>query len=202
MGSSHSTLKHQKGVITLQFLIVLILVLFFIISFFGLSMTLIHGSVVQYLTYSTARKLSLGAINVSEGQAYESARAHYSQLRGKLFRRGQFTQDTHWFQFPADLDVNRNLGFNDTYSDHSYRQMFYGVQVSFYSSRTNFKIPFLTDANQGELSTVIASYLGREPSTKECETFNREREQKICDLYPCGQVASPSQNQILGDNRC
>ena len=52
--------KSERGVLTVQFLIVIVLVLFFVVSFFGLTMTLAYSSLTQYLTYASARKMSLG----------------------------------------------------------------------------------------------------------------------------------------------
>jgi len=187
--------KNQKGVITIQFLIVLIIILFFIMSFLGLSLTLVKGSIVQYLTYSSARSLSLG--NESLAAQTDYAKLKYASLREKLFSN-KYQSSGEWFFVPAVPEI----GFNENYTDRSLRKMFYGAFVSFISTRTNFKIPFLTDQEDGELHTTIGSYLGREVSEQECEAFNNQRMRHICAIYAprigggaCGNLQpTPSDN--------
>ena len=194
-----SLIANERGVITLQFLIVLIIVLFFIFSFLGLSLTLVNGSAVQYLTYSSARKLSLGDTTLDAQQ--EQAELQYSKLREKLFK-DKYVSAQDWFQISA----TPRLGFNESYTsiDRSYRYMFYGASAKFLSIRTNFKIPFLTDEDDGELSTTISSYLGREVTKAECENFNSIRMAKICAIYKAqiGGGACESPQVTLGDNGC
>ncbi len=189
-------IKNQKGVITFQFLVVLIIVLFFIISFFGLCLTLVNGSAVQYLTYASARKLSLGDKSLSSQK--ENAERHYLELRQKFFKN-KYKSEAEWFKISEIPD----LGFNNVYTDSHYRKIFYGASAEFISTRTNFKIPFLTDQDDGKLKTTVASYLGREVTKNECETFNERRMIEICAIYnDIGGTACRSPQKTPGDNGC
>ncbi len=194
-----SLMTNDRGVITLQFLVVLVIVLFFILSFFGLTLTLVNGSAVQYLTYSSARKLSLGDESLNAQRS--NAEFQYGVLRQKLFN-DKYTSDSEWFS----ISTTPELGFNENYADidYSYRKMFYGVSATFGSTRTNFKIPFLTDKDDGELKTTIASYLGREVSKEECEAFNSQRMAKICEIYggKIGGEACKTTKPTPSDNGC
>ena len=183
-------LKNQRGVIAFQFLIVLIIIFIFILSFFGLALSLVNGSAVQYLTYSSARALSLGGPTFEDQEQH--AKTQYAQLRNKMFG-GKWKSSGEWFS----ISTAPTLGMNYRYEDHSYRKMFYGAYASFISNRTNFKIPFLTDEDDGKLNTTIGSYLGREVSQKECQEFHQKRVDKICDLYSCS-----SSGPTLPDNNC
>ena len=176
-----SLLKNEDGVVAIQFLFVLIISMFFLLSFFGLCLTLTVGSSVQYLTYSTSRALLLADENPSTQQ--ERARIKYQELRAQFFK-DKFNSDTEWFNIPNQVET----GFNSSYDESgNFRNMFYGAYINFKSTLTNFKIPLLTDADDGELNTTVGSYLGREPSQTECEQFSAKRQGELCGMYgfPC-----------------
>ena len=150
--SKKEYLKNEKGIITISFLFVLILSLAFLLSFFGLCLTLATGSITQYLTYSTARKLSLSDISFSEQES--QAQEQYQILRSKIFNN-----PGTWFNIPDQAE----LGMNQEYEDdpQARRQMFYGAWVLFSSTLSNFQIPFLSDEKGGNLETIIGAYLGK-----------------------------------------
>ena len=189
--------KDSRGVVSIQFLLVLIIVLVFFLSFFGLCLTLVNGSAAQYLSYSAARSLALG--DVSQSVQESNAKAGYQRLRRELFQSGH--SGGGWFniaQQPA-------LGFNPDYSSFStfgQRKMFYGAAVSFKSKVAGLKIPFLAAAAKGggALDAKLGSYLGREPSQQECEYFNSKREGLICGIY--NGICQGALTMSAGDNGC
>lgn len=193
-------LKNNKGIITIPFLLVLIIILFFILSFFGLAMTFAHVSVSQYLSYSTARKYSLAG----RGQQKQKIQAqeHYQKLRSLFFKPGAYTKGSgDWFIIPTSLDVHRNIGkaFDDDKTD---RNLFYGVSFTFTSRIPKFQIPFLVkDERTSLIKAGIFSFLGREPSEFECQEFNKARWGQIQRDYSF--IIVPNANRIgKGDNGC
>ena len=162
--------KSERGVLTIQFMIALILVMFFIISFLGLSLTLTYASLTQYLTYSAARSHFLAGDGIQK----------YSDKRRKLFGVA-FTGSSDWFEISA-----ARAEFNDRGGEYTHspppssgrgggaRRLFYGVWVTFTSKITQFKVPFLTDTLSPGLSATIGSYLGKEVSSSDCGNFFQE----------------------------
>ena len=207
-----ATARNNQGMITMPFLVVLCIVLFFVFSLFGLAMTFVHISVSQYLSYSTARKLSLGGITQADQK--DQAVQHYATLRGRFFSPQAHQGGTDWFLIDSQLDANKNLGFTGAagrYTDsHPYRNMFYGAGLNFSSNRLVFKIPFLVKgATPSGLSNParVLSFLGREPSQTECEDqFNKDKvKTHICSAYslpsPC-EVSKQENLRKKGDNGC
>lgn len=186
-----SVLANEQGIITIQFLFVMVVCFVFILSFFGLTLTLFNGSAVQYLTYSSARKMLLAGQQKQE--QITSSQSHYEILKKQMFNN-KMDSSGGWFNIS-----NSKWGFNPGYqeSDANYRKLFFGSYLTYNSQLANFKIPFLTDEQGGELSTIIGSYLGREPSQQECRDFNNARQEKLCKLY--GKNCT---GETPGDNAC
>ena len=186
----------NRGFITIQFLIAFLIVMFFVLSFLGLSLTLTHATLVQYITYSSARKLSLGDrdINIQRSEAEQK----YASLRETFFKSNYKEGGTDWFSIP----MTPTLGFNTSYDEDSsgyYRNMFYGVYVPFVSRIFNFQFPLITNSEKRNLETEVASYLGREPSENECLYFFDNLKNKVCNFYggvvqACGSLKVESNN--------
>lgn len=160
----------EKGFLTVQFMIALMISLFFIISFLGLTLTLTHSSLTQYLTYVAARKTALGG--KTAGDQEDKGKEKYKQLRDKFFGSSFQSGGSDWFVISSDTE----MGFNPAYNSQEdgrpgARRLFYGSFVEFKSNITNFQIPGLTSEESGDLKTPVGSYLGREPSEKECDDY-------------------------------
>ena len=98
----------NQGIITIPFLLVLIIILFFILSFLQLALVLTHVSVTQYMSYSTARKFSLSAQDL--GVQQDNAVAQYRQLRDQFFKPQAYTgRSGEWFSITTGIDkVNKS----------------------------------------------------------------------------------------------
>ena len=167
--------KSESGVLTIQFMMALILIMFFIVSFLGLSLTLTYASLTQYLTYSAARRQFLAGTGAEK----------YDEVKGVL--------PGGWFEIS-----DPSFGFNHGGSRDSYRNqednhagarhLFYGARVTFKSNIAKFKMPALTGATDLGLNTTIGSYLGKEVSGQDCQNFfqtvvNRNSAQMISREY-------------------
>ena len=87
---------NQHGMVTIPFLLVSMILIFLILSFLFLNMTLVHVSITQYMSYSTARKFFLAYDSQSDQQI--SATAHYKKLRDSFFSSNAYTgQSGDWF---------------------------------------------------------------------------------------------------------
>ena len=186
--------KPQKGLVTIPFLIAFIIVMFLILSFFRLTLTLTYASVVQYITYASARRLSLGDLDkaAQEGKGGEK----YSQLTSELLKKSA------WFDISGP-----QIDFNTEYTEAGHRNLFYGVFVSFTSNLISFRIPLLAEDGDQGLTTTIGSYLGREPSQDECNSFNLAKKnhiKTILDSYgvPHNFPSPAPYDNVGSDNGC
>lgn len=203
------------GMVTIPFLLVLAIILFFILSFFGLAMTLAHVSITQYMSYSTARKLSLGGdTGAQQGQ---SAVDHYKELRDQFFNPNAHVGGPgQWFLIEKEIHGTSKLGhsrigylkgYPDSHfmasSPHDPRGMFYGAGVKFESNIVRLRIPFLIKGPaSGSYRARIISFLGREPSKAECEDFNGKRGLEIKSDYSTLSGFDTSLFSSGGDNGC
>ena len=199
----------SKGMVTIPFLLVLTIMLFLILSLFALSMTLVHVSVSQYMTYSSARKLFLGGMSMEDQK--DQAMDHYPQLRNQFFPPGQWSGGDDWFSIPETLKNDEIASAYQryiSYEQHPEKDMFYGVGIRFSSKVMTFQIPGLVkSANSGPFKANVHSYLGREPSKNECEVeFNEKRGTHICRIFSSNLI--PNCDELLinhtgeGDNGC
>ena len=186
--------KNQKGLVTIPFLIAFIVVMFLILSFFRLTLTLTYASVVQYITYASARRLSLGDADTQtqKGKGEEK----YSQLTSELLKRSA------WFDVPSSPQT----GFNPEYTESGYRNLFYGAFVPFTSNLISFRVPLLAEDGDQGLTTTIGSYMGREPSQDECNNFNTEKKNQIKTILDSYGVPhnfpNPPYDSVASDNGC
>lgn len=186
--------NHRKGIVTIPFLIAFVIVMFLILSFFRLTLTLTYASVVQYISYSSARRLSLG--DMDKNTQISKGEEKYSQLSSELLKQSA------WFDVPASPQT----GFNTDYveSGLEYRNLFYGTFVPFTSNLISFRIPLLTEDGDQGLTTTIGSYLGRDPSKEDCKNFNEEKNYHIralLDSYGVPHNFSDADN-VDSDNGC
>ena len=178
----------KKGFVIFPFLIALTLVIFFVQSFFTISQTLVYASVAQYISYSSARRLSLGAndINIQKQNSDEK----FNELTGRLFK------NSSWFTLTKQAQ-----GFDQDYSSvgGGYRRLFYGYSTKFISQIVNFEIPYVSSESPRPFEATISSFLGRAPSKKECENFFDDRAAQICEkLEDC----TPADTVRRSDNGC
>ena len=195
--------KSSQGFLTVQFMLALVFIMFFIVSFLGLALTLVHASLTQYLTYSSARKLALG--DETKFSQKDAAKNKYLSIRQGLFNTAfQSSASSDWF-YISDAGIGLNPNYSD--QDDGARRLFFGSNVEFKSKITNFQVPLWTDKTSGDLETYIGSYLGREPSREECENFFQNLALPIgtSDGYPSvigNQTVTPIHFTNFSDNGC
>ena len=203
------SVKKNRGIVTIPFLLVLTIILFFILSFFGLTMTFAHISVSQYMAYSTSRKLFLARTEANQQRI--AAKDHYKNLRGQFFKPNAHTKTGSgtWFWIEEELSLQGRTGYLKGYKDLENPRgggsvevegMFYGAGFHFYSRIAQFQIPFLIKEQKSHGSARVTSFLGREPSKLECENFNEARGQGIKQFYLSLPGLNVSQGE--GDNGC
>ena len=148
----------KKGTLTVEFLFSFTALICLSLYFFYAAFTLSLMEVAQYVTYASARELTLG----QTGDDNEiKAEAKYNELKSKFFK----TEMQPW------ISIN----------NFEFIQESKGVKTQFISCIMALNIPFLGETISGQnaspcngpaFTTTIASYLGPPaPSQKNCKDF-------------------------------
>lgn len=190
-----SQIKNQRGMVTIPFLLVSMILIFFILSFLFLNMTLVHISVTQYMSYSTARRLALAG--ESSAAQVQSAINHYQELRAEFFSPNAYIgRPGDWFEIKPVIE-DKDIGTQyDRYPEfeNDDRKRFYGITLLFKTFVLKLKIPFLSEGADRSLSAGVSSFLGREPSQEECETFIEKKHEELakrCSNNYCPNIKPP-----------
>lgn len=199
-------IKSQRGMVTIPFLLVSMILIFLILSFLFLNMTLVHVSITQYMSYSTARKLFLASN--SRGEQHQSTIDYYRDLRAKFFKPNTYTgRSGDWFAITSEIETT-NLGDNvyGVYKQtNKARERFYGVNLGFKTFILKLKIPFLSQKSDRFLEARVSSFLGREPSKNECVDFMEKKYESLqikCSSSDCPGIAKVDISTALPDNGC
>lgn len=178
-------MRNTQGFITVDFLFAFVLVMGFSAILFALSMTLVAVEVAQYATFASAR--AFHGAHVNNIEQHRLASQKYNEVLSQPAIRPLFSNG--WFVL-SDPQIGDEV-FAQTFPN--YRQdprdpfLFIGVGAEFQARILNFQIPFYgstTAVDQGDagFTTVVSSFLGREPSATECRNFSVNRWKAIRQL--------------------
>ena len=194
--SKFQALQNEKGILTLDFLFASMVVFGFSAILFSFALTLSVAEVVQYVSYSAARNYSLAHLN--EDRQRERAEMQYNKLAGDPRIRPLF--ENGWFEiFPAQIS-----DFNDEYNPPSAQDSdtFVGVRIPMSAPILHKRIPMLgtTSSNPDGFRANIQSFLAREPTFEECESFMNQRAQRLQNLS--GLSFDITTTAVMMDNGC
>ena len=208
-------LRHQRGVLTLDFIFALMMTMGLSLVFLAVAFTLSMVEVGQYVTFSSAR--ASWAAHKNREKQIELGRRKYQELRMNPALRGILTKQ--WIRF-GQIDFGDPLrGHNDDYPGSGQdsnaandNETFIGARMRFQSTVLDFNLPLLGDSQDDDDTGVanIQTFLGREVTTDECNNnFNAQRWQNILSMQAQGAgqvyngasgVAQPPPQ--LTDNGC
>lgn len=193
------TLTNQKGLLTLDFIFATLLVFGFSTIIFSFGITLSVVEVVQYITFSTARNYSLA--HYDENKQKERAQLKFDELTSHPAIIPLI--DSGWFE-TGTLQIS---DFNSEYSpDSSFgADNFVGARVEFSAPILYKRIPLIgtTGTDPDGFKANIQSFLAREPTFKECQSFTSERINRIGNLNGLYRnVMQPSKVAAIMDNGC
>lgn len=208
----NSLLKNENGSLVVDFLFAFTLIFSFVTIFMSLAITLSAVEMVQYLTFSGARAYFAAHLDVDSQR--QMGFNQYDQLLDS--EAYGFIKNGSWFELEAPFvgDVTDGVeelkGYQQPADDPN---RFHGV-VSFFTAKVlAASSPFFGstdpegDGSGNTFSTNIGSYLGREPTTEECERFTQLRYQAILDLSVEGGASynsgpNPNAYKVMMDNGC
>ena len=168
----------QKGSLAIQFLFGWVLLMGFVAIFAALTLTLSVAEVVQYITYTSSRQFMLG--HLDEDQQIAAATNKYNKLttNTKLCSFFRHCNSNGMFTINESAEIGLNRNFNQGGQGSPY--LFMGVWTVFKAELLDINIPLWGSTTEGSskdeiFTSNIGSYLGREPSVMECESFNAVR---------------------------
>lgn len=196
MTKQATLLKNNRGILTLDFLFASLIVFGFSAILFSFAFTLSVAEVVQYVSFASARNYSLAHKN--EEKQKERAQLKFNQLVGHPSIKPLFNNG--WFEiFPAQIrDFNEEYGALGGDS-----QTFVGVRIPLSAPILYKRIPALgtTGSDPDGFRANVQSFLSREPSFSECESFIQQRARRLQSLAT--QVSfDSSQAAVIMDNGC
>ncbi len=183
------TLKNQRGLITVDFLFSLVLILGFAGLMFVLTFTLSMASVTQYVTFASARNFF--AAHVTRDAQILRANQKYAELISNPVFKPLYTNG--WFLIDAVPFVGDNTQVIPAFQEGMAGvNKFWGVGTHFTAAVLDFSVPFFGstapdgDGTGAQFKTYMGSYLGREPTTEECQAFVNNRWAMIRSLSVSG----------------
>jgi len=165
--------QNQKGFLTADFLISLVIAITVSMMLFALCFTLSTVEVAQYVAFSVARSYSVGNVDIKSQKI--KAQSKFDQIM-KATTFGQlFNKQYGWFELSnLEIKTGENQEQFDEYplsaSDNRLPQT--GVRLTFKAKILNFQVGPLgksSDQNDGNFSTKITGLLFREPTMEECQ---------------------------------
>lgn len=200
-------LLSQKGSLAVQFLFGWVLAMGFVAVFAALTLTLSIAEVVQYITYASSHSLMLGQSNPNKQE--ESAVYKYSMLTktSEFCTFFKHCNPNGMFSINPDPQLGINPVFNP---QANYPYLFMGVWTSFKADILDINIPFFGSTSEGAgsnnlFSSSIGSYLGKEPTVEECQSFDEKRLGWIYQRNQRYQNVSPDEvkdKDFIFDNGC
>lgn len=183
-------MKSQKGFITLDFLFAVILIWGFTMILLRMSLTLTTASVVQYITFASARNYF--AAHSDPSVQVQMAERKYTELLQHPVFRPMFANN--WFEVLEKPDIGDISKIKPGFSPGE-NNKFWGVGTTFVAKLLDFKLPYFGssdpegDGEGGGFETYISSFMGREPTSSECWQFTQERFKAIRALDTKGAAS-------------
>lgn len=180
-------MRNQRGFLTLDFIFSMILIWGFTMLLFAVTMTLTTASIVQYITFASARNYF--AAHSDPSVQLQVGEQKYSELvNNPVFKP---LVSGGWFEIDSKPNIG-DISKVKTEFNPADKNEFYGAGTRFVAKILDFKIAYFGstdpegDGSGSGFQTYIGSYLGREPSSSECWAFIQERWKAIRALSVSG----------------
>lgn len=175
-GSFHRSFLDDTGQAMIEFVLTVFLLFALIFFFIQLSLVFSFGNYVQYATFMSARAY-LSAGRTQEDQVERAQNVIAQTVKAGIGRSGQdrFPSIAEGVggEVPRGAEIGRGQNFNRDDLNLSWMQ---GVRYTFRSRI--FLLPLgrgVSNPNAGFLTLTSESWLGRDPTTSECEAVMGSR---------------------------
>lgn len=193
-----SSLRNQKGFLALDFVFGLSLAGGALLIALAMCLTLTVIEVAQYVAFSTSR--AFYAAHASPEAQANQAFGKFTELTSKPVMKSLFRGN--WFSLSFMGADDYTPTYNDVTAIKSHNPL-QGTEVQVDAKILGFNIPFFgrtTSTGEG-LQTAVNSYLGREPSNRECREFNKKRWEKLKAAADASAISSQIY-YVIADNGC
>jgi hypothetical protein len=194
-------MRNQRGFITVDFLIAIVVVMGFTTLLMVISLTLSVASVVQYITFAAARNYTVA--HLDQATQEELGQKKYQELVSNPVFRPFFTNG--WYSLSAEATIGDHTKIFPEYEDIAKGvNQFWGVGTDFKAKILDRKVAYVGatdpegDGSGSSFKAYIASYLGREPSADECIQFTKGRWDAIRNLPASGGASYSSGTSANG----
>lgn len=182
-------MRNQKGFVTTEFLIAIIIAFGLTMLTFSLTITLSVVEVSQYAVFSASRAHAAANYDVAAQQA--AARKKFEQLISSPALAPLFGNDWFAISSPAQLEIrsgtSANSGssgapnFEQEYGGKDSLHNMQGVRASFTAKILQMKLPFLGSVTPDDdgFVTRLNAILIREVSQKECQEYMEKRRDEL-----------------------
>jgi hypothetical protein len=183
---------------TFDFIFALTLTLGFTALFAAFALTLSAVETLQYVAFASSR-VYYGS-HISQKEQRQLAELKFTQLRK--------TPGIGVMINPAWFDLKLKVGdFSSEYNRTTPRDIFEGAYIDFSAKLLAFSIPFFGSTTNDEdgFSARVTSFLGREPTSEECQNFNQQRVEALLKKIGNGELntyADPKAYVPIADNGC
>lgn len=164
----------KKGFISVDFMFTFVAVILLTLFLVMLTVSLCLMEVTQYITYAAAREYFVSHQSRDAQQSKSIAR--FNELNSRFFPP---SISPSWFsieKFPDFILQNPNETARDRY-------LFIGLRAKFISKVLKINSP-LFGSGDDDFEAELGSYLGREVSTEECQSFFKNySESKLTNLF-------------------
>lgn len=203
--SFYPGLTSDKASISVDFLFSFLIVMGLTYLILALSFTLSFIEITQYITFSTAR--SYYASHTTKSEQKQQAENKYNELINNP-AWAHFFNKMAWFKIDNAENIIINNHPEYTSQARGQSEMFTGASTFFISKLLAFNLPLLgntkneEDEEESGFKTQISSFLGRAPTSTECQNFNKERSEKLKNTCQDTGGCPYIEISTMADNGC
>ncbi len=208
-------MMNESGQGTIDFLLATVLIVGTSALVMALTIALTLTEVVQYVSFSGARAYFAGAVNSTDQELAAKVQVD-ALLKNLPYLQG--AMNSGWIKVTPrgarnyrDYAESRGAVFKP-YDRDDVRNQFVGYQLVVDLPLLTFNIPLLGNLVQSKADTpvqvTVSSFLLREPTTSECETFNNRIYEAIINKDTSYSSANgkskitPTAFRAINDNGC
>ena len=184
-------LKNEKGILTVDYLLSMVMIMGFTVILFSISVTLTVVEVTQYATYAASRAFFAGHLDFQEQRNLGEAKLN--EIIGHPVIKTFY--ENGWFEI-SQIEVSEVAGVQLGYDGgNSQVNSYQGARLQLKANMLDFEIPGYGSTSSSDAGTddgfltYVQSYLSREPTFRECQSFNNRRWEAIKNLDVPGGVA-------------
>ena len=193
-------MKTNRGSITIDFVFGITVTVGVSFILLALCFTMAMVEVSQYIAFASSR--TYFSAHLEEDKQIERGKEKFDKLMTLRPFKGML-KDSGWFL----LTFVGSGDFRGAYPDVKPprdSETFFGTQLKFKADVLELRIPLL-DQPHGNYDAIVGSYLGREPTTKECIDFEKQRwtQFMIRSGFPQPPGSNPDDDYaVVTDNGC